>query len=146
MKKFRMVIIGATGSAYKRTIPALANSEVCSVSAVQARSSDKLKSMCQQFKIAKYYLEPKEMLDKEDFDLVYIATPPFMHFDDLSLAIKYQKPIIIEKPLARSFREAQSMAHLVSQNYSQPLMVAFHLRHQKAVTATFRMDFSPNAP
>ena len=44
MKK-KMIIIGATGSAYKRTIPALRDSEICEVTAIQGRNEEKLKDV-----------------------------------------------------------------------------------------------------
>ncbi len=132
MNKQKMVIIGATGSAYKRTIPALKNSKVCKVIAIQGRDINKLLKISNEYIIPKYYLNAEEMLEKEDYDLVYIATPPFMHLDNISLASKYHKPIISEKPLATSFTEAQKIAKILSP-LNTPFMLAHHLRHQKSV-------------
>ena len=66
----RMIIIGANGSAYKRTIPALKDSDLCIVTAIQSRNDVKLKSTCKEYNIEKYYIDMDEMLEKEDFDIL----------------------------------------------------------------------------
>ncbi len=60
MKK-KMIIIGATGSAYKRTIPALRDSEICEVTAIQGRNEEKLKKTCGEYGIGRYYLDAGEI-------------------------------------------------------------------------------------
>lgn len=127
----RMIIIGANGSAYKRTIPALKDSDLCIVTAIQSRNDVKLKSTCKEYNIEKYYIDMDEMLEKEDFDLIYIANPPFLHRETIKKCIKYNKPIICEKPLAQSYAECLNIQELLK-NYKSPVMVAHHMRHQKS--------------
>ena len=62
MKK-KMIVIGANGSAYKRTIPALKDSDVCEVIAIQSRNEEKLKSTCEEYNIDNYYTDVEKMLD-----------------------------------------------------------------------------------
>lgn len=130
MKK-RMIIIGANGSAYKRTIPALKNSDICVVTAIQSRNEEKLKNTCKEYNIEKYYTNIDEMLEKEDFDLIYIANPPFLHKETIEKCIKCNKPIICEKPLAQNYTECLNIQELLKK-YKIPFMVAHHMRHQKA--------------
>lgn len=127
----RMIIIGANGSAYKRTIPALKDSDLCIVTAIQSRNEEKLKSTCKEYNIEKYYIDIDEMLEKEDFDLIYIANPPFLHRETIQKCIKYNKPIICEKPLAQSYAECLNIQELLK-DYKSPVMVAHHMRHQKS--------------
>lgn len=129
--KQKMIIIGANGSAYKRTIPALKNSNICEVVAIQSRNKEKLKSTCLEYNINNYYINVEEMLNSEKFDLIYIANPPFLHKDTIELCIKKNKPIICEKPLARDYNESLGIKELLK-NYKQPFMVAHHMRHQQA--------------
>lgn len=49
MRKINIGIIGATGTAYKRVIPAIRNSDICTVIAIQGRNIDKLKSIQQEY-------------------------------------------------------------------------------------------------
>lgn len=130
MKK-KMIIIGANGSAYKRTIPALKDSDICKVIAIQSRNEEKLKSICEEYNIDNYYTDVEKMLDNEQFDLIYIANPPFLHKDTIEKCIKTNKPIICEKPLARDYNESLEIKELLKE-YKQPIMVAHHMRHQKA--------------
>ncbi|MDR3293753.1 MAG: Gfo/Idh/MocA family oxidoreductase, partial [Clostridiales bacterium] len=128
--KIRIAIIAATGSAYKRTIPALKNSAICEVVAIQARNLDKLKSICSEYAIPSYFIDEKMMLTKAMYDLIYIANPPFMHFDSIKTAVATGKPIICEKPLDKDYHSALRYRELLS-NYDSPFMVAHHLRHQQ---------------
>ncbi|GAB3943214.1 hypothetical protein GCM10028805_09090 [Spirosoma harenae] len=41
-----------------------------------------------------------ELVNQPDIDLIYIATPPFLHYQQAMLALKAGKHVICEKPLA----------------------------------------------
>lgn len=131
MERKKMVIIGATGSAYKRTIPALKDSEICVVSAIQSRNEEKLRKICDEFGIKSYYTNISKMLKDETYDLIYIANPPFLHKETIEQCVQYGKPIICEKPLARNYEEAKQIKDILNDK-NIPFMVAHHLRHQKA--------------
>lgn len=131
MEKVKIVIIGATGSGYKRTIPGVYRSSLCEVTAIQGRNEDKLIKICGEYNIRKYYISTTEMLSNEEFDIIYIANPPFMHFDSIKKAVNTGKAIICEKPLDSSYDNALKIEAILK-NYSAPFMVAHHLRHQKA--------------
>ena len=137
----KMIIIGANGSAYKRTIPALKDSQLCKVTAIQSRNEEKLKHTCEEFGIDHYYTKISEMLQKEDFDLIYIANPPFLHKQTIAECISSGKPIICEKPLASSFKEAMEIKEMLN-GKKIPFMVAHHLRHQKAYADLKEILFS----
>lgn len=49
------------------------------------------------------------LIARDDIDLVYIATPPFLHFEQGLKALKSGKHVISEKPLALSVKEADEM-------------------------------------
>jgi predicted dehydrogenase len=49
------------------------------------------------------------MLARDDIDLVYIATPPFLHYQQGLAALKAGKHVICEKPLAMSVAHADEM-------------------------------------
>ena len=50
-----------------------------------------------------------EMVGRPDIDLVYIATPPFLHHPQAMLALQAGKHVICEKPLAMALDEADEM-------------------------------------
>lgn len=51
----------------------------------------------------------EDMLKLPDIDLVYIATPPFLHHEQSMLALSYGKHVICEKPLATNISDAKEM-------------------------------------
>lgn len=129
MKK--IAVIGATGSARKRTAPALRDSDEFKISAIQGRNAQKLEGMCREYDIDGYYLSAKEMLDNAEYDIIYIANPPFMHFDDIKMCFAYEKPIICEKPMCLSSYQSYEIAE-ISKHKNIPIMIAHQMRHQRA--------------
>jgi predicted dehydrogenase len=49
------------------------------------------------------------LLARDDIDLVYIATPPFLHFPQALAALEAGKHVICEKPLAMTVAEADTL-------------------------------------
>ncbi len=54
-------------------------------------------------------VEPEEMVKNPDIDIVYIATPPFLHHSQGMLALDAGKHVICEKPLAMNVAEANEL-------------------------------------
>jgi predicted dehydrogenase len=52
------------------------------------------------------------MLEREEVQLVYIATPPFLHYEQAMAALRQRKHVICEKPLATSLEQADEMIGL----------------------------------
>ena len=50
-----------------------------------------------------------ELVAHPDVDLVYIATPPFLHFEQAMLALEAGKHVICEKPLAMNPEQGRQM-------------------------------------
>ncbi len=53
--------------------------------------------------------EVADLLRREDIDLVYIATPPFLHHDQAIRALEAGKHVICEKPMAVALSQADEM-------------------------------------
>jgi predicted dehydrogenase len=53
-----------------------------------------------------------EMVRRDDIDLVYIATPPFLHYEQAMPALEAGKHVICEKPLAIEPVQAEEMVRL----------------------------------
>lgn len=134
MSKVKLSIIGATGTTYKRTIPALVNSDVCDVVAIQGRNLDKLKKIQREYKIRDIYTDISEMLTTTECDCIYIGTPPFLHEEEVALAASTLKPIICEKPFSMDYETGVRISKLLSAYNDRTFMIAHHLRHQKAIT------------
>lgn len=127
----KIAILGATGSAKKRTAPALREYTDIKISAIQGRNEDKLKEMCSEYDIPAYFLSIEDMLNCADYDIIYIASPPFMHYDELIKCFEYCKPIVCEKPLCLDSVQAYEV-YRISEEKNIPIMVAHQMRHQRA--------------
>jgi predicted dehydrogenase len=61
-------------------------------------------------------VEETALLANPEVDLVYIATPPFLHYRQAKAALLAGKHVICEKPLALSVAEADELVGLARQN------------------------------
>lgn len=59
--------------------------------------------------------EVSVLLARDDVDLVYIATPPFLHHPQALAALHAGKHVICEKPLAMNEHQAREMIDLAAQ-------------------------------
>ena len=57
----------------------------------------------------------EELVNHPDVNLVYIATPPFMHYEQAMLALNAGKHVICEKPLAMNPEQGREMLDLARQ-------------------------------
>jgi predicted dehydrogenase len=56
-----------------------------------------------------------DLVSRPDVDLVYIATPPFLHHPQARLALQAGKHVICEKPLAVTLEQAAELIELARQ-------------------------------
>ena len=57
-----------------------------------------------------------KLLARTDVDLVYIATPPFLHFPQAMAALEAGKHVICEKPLAMTVEQADALIAVARKN------------------------------
>lgn len=63
---------------------------------------------------AKVYTDYETLLKDQDIDLIYIATPPFLHHRQSKMALLSGKHVVCEKPAAIQLNEAGELATLAS--------------------------------
>ena len=63
---------------------------------------------------AAVYVDYKMILTDKSIDLVYIATPPFLHFEQSKMALMAGKHVICEKPAALRVTEAEELRILAT--------------------------------
>lgn len=68
-------------------------------------------AMARRFDVADIQDED-ELLWRDDIDLVYISTPPFLHYTQAIKALRAGKHVICEKPLATDLNDADQMIAL----------------------------------
>lgn len=81
---------------------------------------------------------PDDLLRADDVDLVYIATPPSLHFAQAQAALMAGKHVLVEKPPATTVADAEELARLAAR--ADRLCVAnLLLRHNPLADAVKRV-------
>ena len=75
--------------------------------AVASRDLNKAKEYCELYDIKKAYGSYEEMLQDKEIDAVYIATPPFVHAQQIKMCLNAGKHVLCEKPLMKTSAEAK---------------------------------------
>jgi predicted dehydrogenase len=81
-----------------------------------------------QLHLVNVYEDYKDMIEKENLDLVYITTPVNSHIPIASLCAQKKIHFFIEKPLAKNTSECVSLIDIVKKNNTKS-MVGFCLRY-----------------
>jgi predicted dehydrogenase len=77
----------------------------------------------------KAYMDYRKMLDCERADTVIVATPEYLHLQPVLAACEYGSHVFVEKPLATTLADADSMIQ-ASQDAGVKLMVGHILRFE----------------
>ncbi len=77
------------------------------VVAVADINPDALKSYVEKWKVPNTYTDYRDMLKRDDIDLVSICAPNFLHAEIIAECAKAGKHVVCEKPLATSAADAR---------------------------------------
>lgn len=114
MSKFRIAIIGCGFISYAHIKGWIGNG--CDVVAVCDIDTNRAEQRAKEFNIKKTYSDYKEMLDKEDIDIIDIATPVFTH-KELIIACAVKKiNILCEKPFVNNLEDGRYLVKLCEKN------------------------------
>lgn len=158
MKKLRWAVIGASGFARRRGIPAIMEAANCSLSVIASQSS--AAEAARQFGVdAARSLE--EVLARDDVDAVYLCTPVHLHRPQAVACAQAGKHILSEKPIALNEADARPMAEAAVKAgvlLREAFMMRYHQGHQAVARiigqgligrpvlarASFAFDYPPN--
>jgi predicted dehydrogenase len=102
-------VIGCGDIARKRVLPALTSLPNCRVTAVTREQADKAQTCAEEFAIPKAYNTLQELLQDDEIEAVYIATPHYLHAEQTIQAAEAGKHILCEKPMAMNSEECDAM-------------------------------------
>jgi predicted dehydrogenase len=105
-RKNRWGILGSASIA-ARLIAASGASEGARFVAVASRDAKKAESFAAAYGLPRFYGSYEEMLDGGEIDFVYNPLPNHLHAKWTLEAVKRGLPVLCEKPLATSAREAE---------------------------------------
>lgn len=120
-------MIGCGNVTEKKSGPAFSKIPNSSLVAVMGRSAEKAADYAQRHGVPKWYTNVDELINDPEVNAIYIATPPDVHLDYATRAMKAGKAVYVEKPMARNAAECEAM-NQVSRQTGVPLFVAYYRR------------------
>lgn len=114
MKKYRLGIIGA-GVYGKVLMRCFQQDERAQIVWVNSASEATTGAAADEFGIKKWTVDYREILADPEVDAVIIATPPYLHAEQLIAALAAEKHVLVEKPLAESMESVRKIVSAVEQ-------------------------------
>jgi len=113
--------------------------ESCELIAVCDNKEDRAKAWAKEVG-CKHYVDYKEMIDKENLDVVHICTPHYLHPPMTIYAIEKGCHVLTEKPMATNFEDSVAMVD-AAEKHGKILGVIFQNRYNPgSVLAKKMMD------
>ena len=123
----RWGIIGCGDVTEVKSGPAFARLANSSLTAVMRRDAAKARDYAQRHGVPRWTSDTAAIIDADDVDAVYVATPPASHAEYVIRAAAAGKPVYVEKPMALSVAEAEAMVS-ACEAAGVPLFVAYYRR------------------
>lgn len=111
MAKNKVIGIGIVGAGFARTtqIPGFKDCVGARVVAIASAHRERAESVADEFRIRNVTNDWRELVARDDVDLVSIVTPPATHMEITLAALEHGKSVLCEKPMAMNAEEALRM-------------------------------------
>ncbi len=109
MKKLRWGLIGCGDISRKRIAPALKALEQCELVAVARANHALAESFAQEFGAKRWYKNWRDLINDDEIDAVYLATPVYLHAEQTIAAAEAGKHVLCEKPMAMNAEDCERM-------------------------------------
>lgn len=127
LETVRWGIIGCGDVTEVKSGPGLYKSDHSCLTAVMRRDGAASKDYAERHGVPKWYDDGQALIDDNEVDVVYIATPPSTHLKYALASAAAGKPCLVEKPMAMNADECEQMVHAFREK-GLPLWVAFYRR------------------
>ncbi len=127
MPKIRWGIVGCGDVCEVKSGPGLYKSGDSALVAVMRRNGDLAADYARRHGVARWYDDGDRLINDPEVDAVYVATPPDTHMEYTCKAAAAGKPVYVEKPMARSYDECQTMIR-ACREAGVPLWVGYYRR------------------
>jgi predicted dehydrogenase len=126
-KNIRWGIIGCGNVTELKSGPPYYKIKGFELAAVMRRDKEKAADYAKRHHVKKYYTNADDLINDNEVDAVYIATPPDTHkLYGLKVALA-GKPCCIEKPLAPNYADSLQIVKAF-ENANTPLFIAYYRR------------------
>ncbi len=111
----RICVAGAYGAFGLKHLDALAAIDGVGVTSVMGPSSDKVKALASERRIAYWATRLEDCLARDDVDAVILATPTQVHAAQAIECMDAGKPVLVEIPMADSLADAREIVRVAHQ-------------------------------
>jgi 1,5-anhydro-D-fructose reductase (1,5-anhydro-D-mannitol-forming) len=125
--RIRWGIVGCGDVTEVKSGPPLARIPGSALAAVMRRDGERARDYAQRHGVPRWTTDPAELIEADDVDAVYVATPPASHLGYVLQAAAAGKPVYVEKPMALDAREGEAMV-AACRDAGVPLFVAYYRR------------------
>ncbi|MEO8819269.1 MAG: Gfo/Idh/MocA family oxidoreductase [Ginsengibacter sp.] len=129
MDRIKWGIIGCGDVTEVKSGPAFNKVSNSSLVAVMRRDAAKAKDYAYRHGVPKWYNDANDLINDEEVNAIYIATPPSSHEEFALAAINAGKPVYIEKPMTLNYASANMLAKIATEKNIK-LSVAHYRRGQ----------------
>ena len=107
----KQIGIGIIGAGFARTtqIPGFRDCMGARVVAIASRNREHAEAVAKEFEIPNVPSDWRELVKRDDVDLVSVVTPPALHLEMTLAALENGKSVLCEKPMAMNSSEAATM-------------------------------------
>jgi predicted dehydrogenase len=116
------------GGISERFADALARHGTQRIVAVGSRSIDRARAFADRHDVGRAVGSPGELVDLDEVDVVYIATPHTSHRELAELAVRAGKHVLVEKPIAMTAGDAAAITAL-GREHGRMVMEAMWTRY-----------------
>lgn len=120
-------IIGCGDVCEVKSGPGFQQAEGSNLVAVMRRDQSQARDYAIRHDVPCWYADADDLINDENIDAVYIATPPRYHMEYTLRVAEAGKPVYVEKPMALNYVQCQKMI-AACQQAGQPLFVAYYRR------------------
>lgn len=108
MKTYKVGIIGA-GSIARAMAATLAGIQQTECYAIASRDKNKAEAFAREWGFSHAYGSYEELASDPEVDLIYIATPHAMHYEQARMCIESGKPVLCEKAFTANAMQAEAL-------------------------------------
>jgi len=135
MRIIRWGILGA-GRIARKFASDLRLAENCELMAIGSRSQQSADEFNKEFPVQYCHYSYEELAQNPEVDVIYIATPHNLHYENALLCLQHNKAVLCEKPFAMNSRQAIEMINLAKEKklfLMEALWTKFHPHYVKTL-------------
>jgi predicted dehydrogenase len=120
-------IIGCGNVTEVKSGPAFSKVEGSRLIAVMRRDRALAEDYARRHNVPRFYSDAAKLINDQEINAIYIATPPGTHAELAISAIRAGKPVYIEKPMALNYLQCKKIIQ-AGEKFRIPVFVAYYRR------------------